>query len=245
MFLDSGPTAWAHACVGEPSCTAGGTGWGSIEGIAVRVFLLPSPDHTTEARGISRALAVEHAPMLFEERGLLSALFATRAAAEHHPHLVHALGVSGPARAAPAIAAGLRVPLVLSLTTPDLEGSTRGRAVSRAKSADLLLVDEGRTAERLRELGVDRELYVLAPPPGPALDAAFARAIEIVYGRLLGAHSELLEHPAGHGEPGREAAAGRPATPPAARGDPPVPGGAASSGPDQLVQLGRRPEGKV
>jgi hypothetical protein len=163
-----------------------GFGWGTLEGVRLRILVLADSARKEEAETIRRVLSSKHEVRLVEDDRWIRWLIAARAATEMNPQLVHVVGLAGSARPARAIAAGMRVPLVLSLSEPDIERRTR-TALGRSRQADAVLVDCGGAAERLRNAGLERELYVVARPDAADVDEAYRIALEVVYGRVLGA----------------------------------------------------------
>ncbi len=172
-----------HGSGGKP-----GPGYGALEGRTARVLVLAGPERAGVAAGIARALAPRHLAEVFapERPGLLVGLSAARAAQAFGPHLVHALGVDGAARAAGAVAAGVGAPLIQSLDGNDLAQHRRA-ALAAARRAAAVVVETEAEADTLRAAGVQRELYVTSSPdpePGDA-DRFFLGAIEVVYGRVV------------------------------------------------------------
>ncbi|MCK6552288.1 hypothetical protein L6R52_41040 [Myxococcota bacterium] len=179
--------------MGREGCAGGGTGWGTIEGLKIRVLLLADPARHADAAAIQRALVPRHDAHLLGGKRLFGALEAAKAAQALRPHLVHAVGLTGRAKSARTIAAGMRVPLTVSLTTEDVAAAKPKTVLAVAAEAAAVIVERGATADQLRALGVTRDIYVVSPPPAKEDDAMFLGAIEIVYGRVLGDTPELLE----------------------------------------------------
>lgn len=171
----------------ERNCAGEGSGWGTIEGSRLRVLLVAASDHLDVARAVARALALKHDPVIFEEHGFFSSLHAANAAKETMPHLVHAIGVS---KTAQMVASGIKAPFLMTLATRDLE--KRG-LLDRVQGAAAVMLEDGSVAEALRKRGVERDLYVIGPPPAPAEDLSFLGAIEVVYGRVVAGEEVELE----------------------------------------------------
>lgn len=179
--------------MGTEGCTAGGTGWGTIEGLKVRVLILADPAREADAAAIQRALVPRHDAHVLGGRRLFGALEAAKAAQALKVQLVHAVGLTGRAKSARTIAAGMKVPLAVSLTAEDLAAAKPKVVLAVAAEAAAVIVEHGATADALRALGVTRDIYVVSPPATTDEDALFLGAIEIVYGRVLGESPELLE----------------------------------------------------
>lgn len=170
----------------DPRCVGEGAGWGTVDGVRLRVLLLAAEDRTDVARAIARALSARHEPTIVEHKGFMASFRAARAAREFAPHLIHAVGARGAAKAGAVVALGAKVPLVISANAAD------ARATEALDVAAAVLLDEGATADQLRAQGVDRDLYILSPPDSEEEDDAFLGALEVVYGRVLsGADVEL------------------------------------------------------
>jgi hypothetical protein len=165
-----------------------GSGWGTIAGVRLRILVLASTDRT-EAERLVRLLSRHHDARLGKAAGLFAGLQAAKAARALAPDLVHAIGVDGAAKSAHAIAAGIGAPLIAGLSAADLDDKRRRRALERAKDAAALVIDDGKTADLLRTAGVTRDIYVIASPdPKDDIEArTVLEAIEVVYGRIIGA----------------------------------------------------------
>ena len=172
-------------CVGE------GSGWGTIDGARLRILILTDPRRREDARRVVHALAMRHAVETSSEDGIFRSLVAARAARALSPHLIHAVGLRGAAKSAPLIASGMNIPYVLSLNGADIDDL--GKMLEIIERALAVLLENGTLADRLRSLGVDRELYVLSIPENADDDASFLGALEIVYGRVLAGTESNVE----------------------------------------------------
>lgn len=180
-------------------CEGEGTGWGTIEGVTLRVLVLASPDREAESILFVRAFGDRHEmTRVAGKAGLGASFVAARAAQETDPHLVHAIGLTGFAKAGPTVASGTKRPLIVTLAADDVEANPK-RCVKLAQSADAVILDHTPTADAMRELGVKRDLYVIAPPREGGAHAYVLGAHEIVYGRVLGATDVELEIEADNG----------------------------------------------
>lgn len=167
----------------------GGGGYGTIENRRLRILFLAAPDQADVARGAARALASRHDAEVFApaKGGFGARLSAARAVSELKPDLVHAFGSEGVAKAAGAVTAGARVPFVLTIGASDLAKRSARHTEKLIRVASAVTVETAADADALRNLGIDREIYVTTNPdiePGEA-DRFFLGAIEIVYGRLF------------------------------------------------------------
>lgn len=169
----------------DPGCVGEGAGWGTVDGARLRVLLLGGAEHRATADAIARALSLRHQPSLVGEAGFFAALHAARAAKEISPHVVHAIGASGAAKSGPVVAAGVKVPLVVSVAAADLEGRHARAAIDAIHAASAVLLEHGSLADVLRARGIERDLYVLSPPENEGEDAVFLGALEVVYGRVI------------------------------------------------------------
>lgn len=165
-------------------CRGEGSGWGTIEGVTLHPLLLVGDHHGVLAEATAAALSSRHHPTLVQSTGWFPGLDAARAAHEHPPELVHAFGADGSAAAGPKVAAGLKVPLVLTLAEAELTPGL-SRTLSKAiATAHAVILTNGAAADRLRSLGVTRDLYVIEVPALEDRPAYFG-ALEVVYGRVL------------------------------------------------------------
>ncbi len=177
----------AKDCVGE------GTGWGTIENVTLRVLLLVDPDRAADGARFERALdGRHHVTRLCDGAGPLAAFTAAKAARGVDPHLVHAIGLAGFAKAAPTVAAGTNKPLIVTLTRDAIEQKPK-RVKALAARADAVIVDDVDVTEQLRALGIERDLYVIGMPTHDDALEYILGAYEIVYGRVLGARDTELE----------------------------------------------------
>jgi hypothetical protein len=166
-----------------------GAGYGAIESVRLRILLLLDPRMSQLGASVARALGQRHQ---IERVGnapgsrWFASLSAARAAHAWAPHLIHAIGSEGAARAVGPVAAGLGRPFVLTLDAESLARPS-GRLRRAIAAADAVVVPERSITERLRELGIERELYVTSfPELGPSeQDRFFLGSIEVVYGRVV------------------------------------------------------------
>lgn len=187
----------------DAECVGRGAGWGTIAGRRLRILVLVGSGDRSDAERIRAAIARAHDVELVAVDGFKGALLGAQAARELHADLIHAVGVEGVAKSAETIAAGSSLPLIASLRLRDLEERARPTK-RRAERARAVIVPSGEAAERLRARGVERDIYVLALPSGPNDEPAYLGALEVVYGRVLGAED------AGEGAEGGEAVAAAP-----------------------------------
>jgi hypothetical protein len=170
----------------EASCVGEGAGWGTLEGVSIRVLLVAVPSRTEAAAAIARALSKKHDVRTSVQTGWGGWLSAARAAAMTRPHLLHAVGFSARAR---TVALGTGSAFVLGLYDEDIVRAP-GKAARQARRADTVIVDCGAAADRLRAEGIDREIYVLPPLDD---ETQLLVALEVVYGRLLSRRGAKLE----------------------------------------------------
>lgn len=191
--------------VAQSLCEGEGAGWGTISGRRLRVLVLADPERSLEASHVVRCLERRHEAHPIAGSGWRAWLWAARTARTVTPHLIHAVGVSGAARAARAIALGVSVPSVLSLSVKDVEVGASRRWLTAAQAAGALIADGGETADRLRDAGLKRSIYVIETPPSIEFDVQFLHALEVVYGRLVAGIAEETHdgptHAAKHARP--------------------------------------------
>jgi hypothetical protein len=169
-----------------------GAGYGAIESVRLRILLLVDPRLSGLGASVARALGGRHQVERVGDTGSglgsrwFASLTAARAASSWAPHLLHAIGSEGAARAVGPVAAGLGRPFVLTLDEESLVHPS-GRLRRAMLSAAAVVVPRREIAERVRELGIERELYVTSfPDPGPSEeDRFFLGSIEVVYGRIV------------------------------------------------------------
>jgi len=170
-------------------------GYGTIERSRLRILLLGGPERAEELEATARALAPRHeATVLCNTGGLRAKLRAARAASELDPHLVHAIGTDGIAKAAATIAAGVGRPLVATIDGDEIQERAKG-VLAFAQRAYGVVLDTQASADALRARGVERPLYVTSAPmlSRPDDDPHYLGSIEIVYGRVIDAAGVALE----------------------------------------------------
>lgn len=177
------------------NCEGEGSGWGTIEDVTLHPLLLSGPSRAPLAELTAQALGRRHRPTLVVRGGLFPGIDAARAGHEIHPELVHAFGREGAASAAPKVAAGLDVPLLLSLDEADVAGPLPRRLRQAIEGADAVILTTGKAAELLRAAEIKRDLYVIAEPNAAELPTYFG-ALEVVYGRVLAGTELDYEPPA-------------------------------------------------
>lgn len=177
------------------SCEGEGSGWGTIEDVTLHPLLLSGPSRASLAERTAEALGRRHHPTLVVRGGLFPGIDAARAGHEIHPELVHAFGREGAATAAAKVAAGLQVPLILSLDEADVAAPLPRRLRQAIEGADAVIVTSGKAAEILRAADIKRDLYVIAEPSAAELPSYFG-ALEVVYGRILAGTELAYDEPA-------------------------------------------------
>jgi hypothetical protein len=169
-----------------------GAGYGAIESVRLRILLLTDPRLSQLAASVARAIGGRHyVERVGDTRGglgsrWLASLSVARAAQSWVPHLLHAIGAEGAARAVGPVAAGLGRPFVLTLDEESLARPS-GRLRRALLAAAAVVLPTRSLAERVRDLGIERELYVTSFPEleDPREDLFFLGSIEVVYGRVV------------------------------------------------------------
>ncbi len=171
-------------------CQGTGSGWGTVEGVRLKILLLAAPDSSERAESVAQALTNHDPTVLRGPQGFFAApLTAAKAARATTPHLVQAIGGKGLALAAGPVASGLGIPLVVSLRPEDVSK----RSVKLANRANIVLLTSEAAVAPMRALGLNRDVYIIGDPEQPDDRAPFQGAIEVVYGRAL----EVAPEPTG------------------------------------------------
>ncbi len=174
-------------------CQGTGSGWGTVEGVRLKILLLAAPDSGERAHMIARALTGHDPTVVTGPQGFISApLTAAKAARATIPHLVQAVGGKGLALAAGPVASGLPAPLVVSLRPEDVSK----RSVKLANRANIVLLTSEAAVAPMRKLGLNRDVYIISDPENANDRAPYQGAIEVAYGRALEVRPEPTEEEA-------------------------------------------------
>jgi hypothetical protein len=171
--------------VAREDCRGEGSGWGTIENVTLSPLLLVGPGRTRLAEATKAALELRHKPTLITAGGWFPGIAAASAAQKTKPELVHAFGHEGAAKSAGKVAAGLGVPLLLTLEPEDLGERISRPLLHTLAFAKAVILSDAALADRLRAQGVSRDLYVIEAPDEAAQHPAYFGALEVVYGRSL------------------------------------------------------------
>lgn len=156
--------------------------YGTIENHRLRVLFLVAPEHERAGRAMARAVSAHHQTEVAVGAPAFAGLQAAKAADGLKPHLIHSVGATGLAKSAAKVALGRGCAWVASLYPDDLEVKASRSILDRAHG---VVLDAEPSADRARQAGVKRELYVTSTPESPNEEPYFLGSIEIVYGRAV------------------------------------------------------------
>ena len=166
-----------------------GLGYGTIENTQITILIIGDTDRGEESEAVRNALSPRHHAFVFapNKASFFTKFSAAKAVNELQPHIIHAIGLNGAAKSAITLANGTDTALVLSLNAQDISNAKPKQLLLSAKQAGSIVVSEEAEADKLREIGVNCDIYVTASPEldDVASQRFYLGAIEIVYGRIV------------------------------------------------------------
>ena len=166
-----------------------GLGYGTIENTQITILILGGTDRAKESEAVQTALSPRHHAFVFapNKTSIFTKFSAAKAVNELRPHIIHAIGLNGAAKSAITLANGTDTALVISLNARDISNAKPKQLSLAAKQAGSFVVSAEADADKLRERGVNCDIYVTASPSLEDIESQrfYLGAIEIVYGRIV------------------------------------------------------------